>query len=209
MIAPTGAPALGAVAVDTTLGIIAGGRATRLGGLDKAWLRRDDVPQVLRLSRQFASRISRVLVSANRALPRYAQAGLRAVPDRHEDIGPLGGLDALAHACVTPWLLTLPVDVLEASDCLPDMLATAATAGLAGAGAQGAWVEDDAGVQPLVALWPVATLRAGLAEAIAARDHSVQALQRRLCMPSIRLSGVRLGNLNTLQDLQAAGVEAG
>lgn len=194
------------MAVDTTLGIIAGGRATRLGGLDKAWLRRDDVPQVLRLSRQFASRISCVLVSANRALPRYAQAGLRAVPDRHHDIGPLGGLDALAHACATPWLLTLPVDLVEASDCLPDMLAAA---GLAGAGAQGAWVEDDAGVQPLVALWPVATLRAGLAEAIAARDHSVQALQRRLGMPSIRLSGVRLGNLNTLQDLQAAGVEAG
>ena len=36
--------------IDTTLGILAGGRATRLGGTDKAWLRRDGVPQVVRIS---------------------------------------------------------------------------------------------------------------------------------------------------------------
>ena len=30
-----------------TLGLIAGGSATRLGGLDKAWLARGGVPQVL------------------------------------------------------------------------------------------------------------------------------------------------------------------
>ena len=36
-----------------TLGILAGGRATRLGGRDKAWLQRDGVPQVVRIARRF------------------------------------------------------------------------------------------------------------------------------------------------------------
>lgn len=182
-----------------TLGILAGGRASRLGGIDKAWMRRDGVPQVVRLGRRFGPDVAEVVVSANRELPRYAQAGLRAVPDRHAGIGPLGGLHALAHACGTHWLLTLPVDIVDASASLPGSLAAVS--------GQGAWVEDDAGVQPLAALWRVAALREGLVEAIATHDYAVQALQRRLGMQPLRLTGMRLGNLNTFEDLQAAGVE--
>jgi len=32
---------------DVTLGLLAGGRATRLGGVDKAWLLRDGEPQAI------------------------------------------------------------------------------------------------------------------------------------------------------------------
>ena len=35
-----------------TLGLIAGGRATRLGGIDKAWLLRDGVPTSLNCLRK-------------------------------------------------------------------------------------------------------------------------------------------------------------
>ena len=82
-----------------TLGILAGGRATRLGGRDKAWLQRDGIPQVLRIARRFEAECGAVLVSANRDLPRYATHGLAAIQDRIADIGPLGGIDALASAC--------------------------------------------------------------------------------------------------------------
>ena len=199
MSVPPCARSPGPASSDTTLGILAGGHASRLGGIDKAWMHRDGVPQVLRLSLRLGPDMAQVVVSANRDLPRYAQAGLRAVPDRHPGIGPLGGLHALAHACDTPWLLTLPVDIVDASDRLPGMLAAA--------GEPGAWIVDDAGVQPLVARWRVVALRAGLAEAITVHDYAVQGLQRRLGMRAVRLSGVRLGNLNTFQDLQAAGVQ--
>ena len=184
---------------DISLGLLAGGRASRLGGIDKAWMQRDGVPQVLRLVRRFGTKVGAVLVSANRDLPRYAEAGLQAISDRHEDIGPLGGLDALANACSTPWLLTLPVDIVDANDCLLDTLVAA--------GGQGACVEDDAGVQPLVALWNVDALRTGLQAAIEARDYAVQGLEGRLDMQRVRLQGVRMGNLNTFEDLQAAGIE--
>lgn len=183
-----------------TLGIIAGGRASRLGGIDKAWMQRDGVPQVQRLARRFGPKVDAVLVSANRDLPRYAAANMRAVPDRHADVGPLGGLDALANACDTPWLLTLPVDIVDANECLLDTLLAA--------GGQGAWVEDDAGLQPLVALWNLDALRAALQESIETRDYAVQGLQRRIGLQRVRLHGARLGNLNTFEDLDAAGVHA-
>lgn len=183
-----------------TLGILAGGRATRLGGLDKAWLQRDGESQVQRGQRRFAHEIAAVLVSANRDLARYAQAGLSAVTDRlREDLGPIAGLDTLVHACRTTWLLTIPVDLIEVNERLLPML-------VAGSTANGAYAHDDDGPQPLVALWRVAVLRDAVAVAIATGNIAVHALQTNLDMACVRFSGVRFGNLNTLDDLAAAGV---
>ncbi|MBO9547405.1 NTP transferase domain-containing protein, partial [Caulobacter sp.] len=65
-----------------TLGLLAGGRGTRLGGIDKAWIVRDGVAQVQRFARRFPGETGPVLVSANRGLERYAEAGLQVVTDR-------------------------------------------------------------------------------------------------------------------------------
>ncbi|MBU8974610.1 MULTISPECIES: NTP transferase domain-containing protein [unclassified Lysobacter] len=186
---------------DITLGLLAGGRATRLGGIDKAWLERDGVPQVVRWQRRFAHETAALLVSANRDLHRYEAATLRAVTDRTgRDIGPLAGLDALAAACETPWLLTLPVDLVGVNECLLPTL-------IAAAHELGAFAVDDDGPQPLVALWRVDALRRAMPDALAG-NGAVHALQRDLGMASVRLQGVRFGNLNTPDDLAAAGVVA-
>jgi molybdopterin-guanine dinucleotide biosynthesis protein A len=182
---------------NVTLGILAGGRATRLGGADKAWLVRQGLPQVVRIARRFAPQTGAVLVSANRDLHRYGEADLTTVPDRHADIGPLGGLDALAATCETPWLFTLPVDIVDVNDCLLPSLASA--------GALGAFAEDDDGLQPLVALWHVDALRPALAVAIASDELSIHTLQQRIGMHVVRFAGLRFGNLNTPSDLAAAG----
>lgn len=184
------------------LGLVGGGRATRLDGLDKAWLERDGQPQVTRLAGAFASKVARILVSANRDLDRYAAAGLEAVPDRVAGAGPIAALDALASACAQPWLFTLPVDLVE----FPPGLLRALASGRA---ANGAWAGDDDGPQPLVALWRVDALREAVARALAAGELAVHRLQARLAMAEVPLPGVRLGNLNTLDDLRAAGVQAG
>lgn len=65
---------------DITLGILAGGHATRLGGLDKAWLQRHRTPQVLRWRDRFTTEVSATLVSANRDLLRYAAADCMPLP---------------------------------------------------------------------------------------------------------------------------------
>ncbi|RNF85501.1 molybdenum cofactor guanylyltransferase [Lysobacter psychrotolerans] len=185
-----------------TLGILAGGRASRLGGIDKAWLVREGMPQVLRWPRRFADETGAVLVSANRDLDRYRLAGLRAVTDRAGlDLGPIAGLDALASACTSPWLLTVPVDLVGVPDGLLSHL-------VAGATDDGAAASDDDGPQPLVALWRVAALRDALASAIATRSSAVHLLQASLRLPVVHFAGVRLGNLNTPDDLAAAGVAA-
>jgi molybdopterin-guanine dinucleotide biosynthesis protein A len=111
----------------------------------------------------------------------------------------MGGLDALALACRTPWLLTIPVDLIDVNDCLlPTLEAHASGAG--------AFAIDDDGPQPLVALWHVEALRPVLADAICGKDFSVHALQSRLGMTGVRCAGVRFGNLNTPSDLAIANV---
>lgn len=185
---------------DLTLGLLAGGRGTRLGGVDKAWLERDGIPQVLRLARRFPGETGPVLVSANRGLERYAAAGLRTVPDRMDDgSGPLAGIDALAAGCTTPWLLTLPVDLFDVNDCLLRTLAS-------GTSAHGAVAEDDDGLQPLVALYRRDALREALPALIASNDFAPRRLQQRLGLARVRLPGVRFGNLNTPQDLALARI---
>ena len=186
-----------------SLGILAGGRASRLGGRDKAWLRRDGMPQVQRWQRRFAAEVAATLVSANRGIARYAEAGLDVVPDRVAgDAGPLAGLDALLAHCGTPWLLTVPVDLVGVNDCLLPTLA-------AGAEAAGAFAIDADGPQPLVALWNVVPARDAVAGALRAGDRAVQAVQRALAMRGVPFAGVRFGNLNTPADLAAAGAIAG
>ncbi|AKC85438.1 molybdenum cofactor guanylyltransferase [Pseudoxanthomonas suwonensis] len=183
-----------------TLGLLAGGRGSRLGGADKAWLERDGVPQVLRFARRFPGETGPVLVSANRDLQRYADAGLDTVPDRLDaGSGPLAGIEALAAACATEWLLTLPVDLYDVNDCLVRSLAS-------GASDTGAVAEDDDGLQPLVALYRRDALRRELPAMLVAGDLAPRSLRQRLGLGRVRLPGVRFGNLNTPQDLAAARI---
>lgn len=190
-----------AIAPDAiTLGLIAGGRASRLGGIDKAWLTRGGVPQVLRWTRRFPDEHGPVLVSANRDPQRYAALGLAVVGDRHPDLGPIGGLDALAQACTTPWLFTLPVDLVGVNDCLVRTLVSKRDA-------DGTFARDDDGVQPLVALWRAESLRTVCAEAIGRGETAIHRLQARLRMAEVAFAGFRFGNLNTPDDLRAAGID--
>lgn len=183
-----------------TLGILAGGRATRLDGLDKAWLERDGVPQVLRIARHFDSHVATVIASANWNLPRYSDHAIVAVADDLPDAGPMAGLDAMSRICRTPWLLTIPVDVIGVNECLLQTLA-------AEAGINGAFAIDDDGTQPLVALWRMVALRELIASAIASHEFAIHALQARLKMARVHFLGVRFGNLNTPADLIAAEMD--
>lgn len=181
-----------------TLGILAGGLGSRLDGRDKAWLLRDGESLVVRLAGLVGPHVDAVLVSANRNPEDYLSHGLRVIHDRVTGIGPLGGLEALANACRTPWLLTLPVDLLEVPDELADQLTR---------GSQGRFAVDDDGPQPLVAAWRTDGLRAACAEAIEGGNHAIHDLQSALAMVPARFEGLRFGNLNTPADLVAAGIE--
>ena len=184
-----------------TLGLLAGGAASRLGGCDKAALASAGRPLAEIARARFADRVDAVLLSANAHAARWREAGFAVVVDRIAGIGPIAGIDALAAACTTPWLLTVPVDAHAVPATLPESLRAAADV-------DGATCSDDDGPQPLLALWRVAALRDVLPAAIAGGTHSIQTLQRRLRMGHARLPGIRVGNLNTPGDLREAGIDA-
>ena len=187
---------------DITLGLVAGGRGQRLGGVDKAWLHRDGVPQVVRWRARFAHEVGAVLVSSNHPDPRFAAHGFLTVADAGNaaGLGPLAGLAALANACATPWLFTVPVDLVQCNDCLLRTL-------VALRGEDGAIARDDDGLQPLVALWRRDALRGTVADALARGERAVHRFAEQRAMPVVSFPGVRFGNLNTHDDLRAAGVE--
>lgn len=198
---PSGSPPSGCALArsQVTLGILAGGRARRLGGRDKAWLERGGIPQVVRLARHFQVECGFVLVSANANPERYGEHDLAVVSDQVSETGPLAGLHALAHACATPWLLTLPVDIIGTNECLLRTLSMA--------GGDGAVAEDDDGLQPLVALYRVESMRMAVDSALATGEYAVQAMQARRGLPRVRFAGLRFGNLNLPADLVAAGID--
>lgn len=185
-----------------TLGILAGGEGSRLGGRDKAWLERDGKPQVMHLIDALAPQVDAVMVSANRNAERYLAHGLRAVHDRIAGIGPLGGLHALAAECRSAWLLTVPVDAVTLpADLIESLSRVDADPGT------GVYAEDADGAQPLLALWRVDSLRIACSQAVASGEHAVHVLQSKLGMAPVRFDALRIGNLNTPHDLAIAGID--
>ncbi len=91
---------------DVSALILAGGRATRLGGVAKHLLVVDGATIFDRLVTVLRPRVAEILVSARDDIPGY-----RTVHDVHEGAGPLAGISAGLAACTTEWLLVVPGDM--------------------------------------------------------------------------------------------------
>lgn len=181
---------------DITLGILAGGRATRLGGDDKAWAVYRGETLIQRSLRVLGDGYAARLISANRDLERYAGLGLQAVPDRIAHFpGPLAALDALLAVCTTPLLLTVPVDLRAIPADLVQRLHAM--------GEGGAVAQDANGLQPLVAVWPVVRARIAVIEALAHGERAVHRVVADLALTIVRFDNADFGNLNAPDDFQA------
>jgi len=74
--------------------ILAGGQATRLGGLAKGTLDAGGVSVTERLTEQLrAAGVERIVIVANDPEP-YRDRGLEIIGDRRPGLGPLGGIEA-------------------------------------------------------------------------------------------------------------------
>ena len=91
--------------------VLAGGRATRMGGTDKGLVELAGRPMIAHVLAALEPQVERVLINANRNLDRYAEFGWPVVPDEDTGyLGPLAGLAAGLRAAVTPLVLTAPCD---------------------------------------------------------------------------------------------------
>jgi len=143
--------------------------------------------QVARLAGRFPGEVGPVLVACAPAQAARLPATVQPVPLQGQ--GGLAGLQALLAACTTPWLLVVPLDVLDLNDCLVRSLAAAVRA----PGRDGALAVTAEGPQPWVALYRCQALAPALAQAVAAGEDGPGPLQRRLRLEPVALAGVRFG----------------
>jgi len=112
--------------------ILAGGQASRMGGLDKGLVALAGQPLIARTLQALAAQDQppeQILISANRHLDTYATYGHPVLPDSLPDYpGPLAGLLAGMQAEPESVLLMLPCDAV----CLPPDFATRLLAALPG-----------------------------------------------------------------------------
>lgn len=95
---------------DCTGALIAGGRATRMGGTAKGLLRVGGEPIAARSLALFRRTFGAALVVANDPAP-YASLGARIVPDLLPGRGAPGGLHAALSAASTGWVFAAACDM--------------------------------------------------------------------------------------------------
>ncbi len=93
--------------------ILAGGRGSRMGGVDKGLQTFNDMPLALHtLTRlQMGGGVGHFMINANRNLAAYESFGAPVWPDGLADYaGPLAGFLTGLERCETPFLMTVPCD---------------------------------------------------------------------------------------------------
>jgi molybdopterin-guanine dinucleotide biosynthesis protein A len=112
--------------------ILAGGRGTRMGTVDKGLQPFHGAPMVRQVMQRLAPQVGTLIINANHNLEAYRAFGLPVWPDVMPDYaGPLAGLQAGLSHCDTDYLVSVPCD----SPFLPQYLVTRLSAALEQAGA--------------------------------------------------------------------------
>ena len=93
--------------------ILAGGRGSRMGGVDKGLQNFNGVPLALHTLMRLSPQVGEIMINANRNLAAYESFGVPVWPDSTgmgEFAGPLAGFLTGLERCETPYLLTVPCD---------------------------------------------------------------------------------------------------
>lgn len=183
--------------------IVAGGRGTRMGGVDKGLQPFHGVPLALHALLRLAPQVGEVMINANRNLAAYESMGVPVWPDAIGDYpGPLGGwLTGLEH-CTTTYLVTVPCDTPNFPLDLVERLAS----GLEGADAEIAMAstqhEGEARFQPVFSLFK-ATLLESLVKFLGTGERRVMAWARQHKRVDVAFEdGAAFFNANTVAELQ-------
>jgi molybdopterin-guanine dinucleotide biosynthesis protein A len=96
---------------DITGVILAGGRGSRMGGVDKGLQAFRGMPLALHTLMRLGPQVGEAMVNANRNLAAYESFGVPVWPDASADYaGPLAGFLVGLERCETDYLVTVPCD---------------------------------------------------------------------------------------------------
>ncbi len=111
---------------DITGLILAGGRGSRMGGVDKGLQNFNGIPLALHTLMRLGPQVESVMVNANRNLSAYESFGASVWPDASADFaGPLSGFLVGLERAETPYVLTVPCDTPRLPLDLAERLAEA------------------------------------------------------------------------------------
>jgi molybdenum cofactor guanylyltransferase len=96
---------------DITGIVLAGGRGSRMGGVDKGLQNFRGMPLALHTLLRLGAQVGEAMVNANRNLAAYESFGVPVWPDASADYaGPLAGFLVGLERCETAYLVTVPCD---------------------------------------------------------------------------------------------------
>jgi len=183
--------------------VLAGGRGTRMGGVDKGLQTYRGMPLALHAMLRLAPQVGEVMINANRNLAAYESMGVPVWPDVVPDYpGPLAGWLTGLERCTTPYLVTVPCDTPGFPVDLVERLARE----LAKADAEIAMVatrqDGETHLQPIFSLIQSSLLE-HLTQSVQAGERKVArwAKQRRF-IEVVFEDSAAFFNANTLDELQ-------
>ena len=196
---------------DITGLVLAGGRGSRMGGVDKGLQNHLGMPLALHSLLRLQLQVGPAMLNANRNLGAYESMGVPVWPDLQADFaGPLAGMLVGLEHCETPWLVTVPCDTPNFPLDLVERLAAAAQAEGADI-AMAATQQPDAQGQPVVQVQPVfCLLKASLLESLQAfLDSGQRKIDRwtaqHRCATVVFDDSAAFFNANTLEELRRLG----
>lgn len=196
---------------DITGLVLAGGRGSRMGGVDKGLQNHLGMPLALHCLLRLQLQVGSAMLNANRNLGAYESMGVPVWPDTQADFaGPLAGMLVGLEHCETPWLVTVPCDTPNFPLDLVERLAAAAQAEGADI-AMAATREPDAQGQPVVQVQPVfCLLKASLLESLQTfLDSGQRKIDRwtgqHRCATVVFDDSAAFFNANTVEELRRLG----
>jgi len=188
---------------DITGLILAGGRGSRMGGVDKGLQNHLGMPLALHALLRLSPQVGQVMINANRNLAAYESMGAPVWPDALADYpGPLAGMLAGLEHCETPWLVTVPCDTPNFPIDLVERLARAAAESDAEIAMAATREDGTVQVQPVFSL-----IRSTLIESLVAFLHAGHRKIDRWtgqhrCAQALFEETDAFANANTLAELQ-------
>ncbi|MDT3253974.1 molybdenum cofactor guanylyltransferase MobA [Serratia sp. root2] len=190
---------------DITGIILAGGRATRMGGEDKGLIQVAGIPLYKHVLTRLRPQVGPIAISANRNQAHYQESGLPTIGDLTADFpGPLAGILAGLRYAATEWVVFVPCDVPDFPTTLVEQLWQQKGHSLA------AYASDGERAHPTLALLHT-SLAPQLASYLARGDRKLMLFLDAAGARQVPFTGQQTAfhNLNTREDCQRWQQEKG
>lgn len=178
--------------------VLAGGKASRMGGKDKGLQELNGKPLWQHVAERLTPQVTRLIISANRNLDIYRASGVPVLTDTLDDFpGPLAGMLSVMQQSDGEWFLFCPCDTPRIpTDLMARLQKNRQHNALA------VWVNDGERDHPAIALVHRSVLPF-LTDYLASGERRVMIFMRQVGGHAVDFSNVKsaFANVNTPDDL--------